>query len=136
MKIFRSDILSMLKKHGSPSFFSTLSSAESMWPETFVEISKGEISLSQAKCPSAKERAQLIAENPVRTTIAWKRRLKEFLDFVLHGQSKPLGEIAYYVQKSEWQGKLSEHVHFLFWKKNPIPKLVTTTTGYLNGPQE
>lgn len=75
MKRFRNDILSMMKKHGSPSFFLTLSSAECMWPETFVEISNGAISVEKVRFMFSSERAELVGDNPVRTAIPWKKRV-------------------------------------------------------------
>lgn len=61
MKQFRYHILSMMKKFCSPSLFLALSSTESMWLETFVEISNGRISVEQAKYLSGSERAALVA---------------------------------------------------------------------------
>lgn len=123
MQKFRKDILSMMQKHGPPSFFLTLSSADSLWPEGFVEALNASITLSEARTLSSKQRAYILAQNPVRKTMAWKRRVQAFLDFILEGESKPLGTISHYVQKAKWQGRLSEHVHFLFWAKRSVPEL-------------
>lgn len=39
MARFRKHIFSMMSEHGPPTFFLTVSSADSVWPETFFEIS-------------------------------------------------------------------------------------------------
>lgn len=135
MRAFRNDILSMKKKHGPPSYFLTLYFADSMWPQGFIEISNGKLSIEQAKQLSVKERAELMANNPVRVTLAWKRRVKAFLDFEINGESKPLGDITHYAQKAEWQGRLSEHVHFLFWTKDPVLPVHLKGNGELDGDQ-
>lgn len=59
----------------------------------------------------------------------WQKRLDAFKDLVIHGKSKPLGEISHYVQNSECQGRLSERVHFIFWRKKPLPKLLRWIAG-------
>ena len=123
MREFRADIFSMMQKYGPPSIFLTLSAAENYWFETFHEIFCGKISKSQFENLSNSERGEIISKNPVKVTIAWKRRLKAFLNFVINGKSKPLGNVSHYVYKSEWQGRLSEHAHFLFWI-NPSPPLL------------
>ena len=38
MRDFRRSLFAMIRKHGPPTYFVTLSAAESMWPETFYEI--------------------------------------------------------------------------------------------------
>lgn len=118
----------MIGKHGPPSFFVTVSSADSMWPEVYVELSNGKMRLEHAKKLSVTERADMAALNPVRMTIAWKTRVKAFLKLVLSGKSKTLQEITHCAHKSEWQGRLSEHKHFLFWTKRRLPTLHLTMT--------
>lgn len=124
----------MKKKHG-PLLFLTLSSADSMWPEGFVEVSNGTLTIEQARKLSVKDRAELMAQNPVRMTLAWKKRIRAFLDFVIRGESKPLGDITHSVHKVEWQGRLSEHAHFIFWTKEHIPPLHLKCDGDLDGDQ-
>ena len=54
----------------------------------------------------------------------------------MESESKPLGEINHYISKEEWQSRLSEHVHFLFWTKDGIPSLKLEENGELKGYQE
>lgn len=104
-----------MSEHGPLTFFVTVSSADSFWPETFVEISGYKISLQEARELSTTERAELLADNPVRATVVWKNRLNALLDFLLHGKCKPIGNVRHYAIKSEWQNRCSEHAHILFW---------------------
>lgn len=131
MSSFRNDILAMISKQGPPSFFVTVSSADSMWPEVYVELSSGNLSLENAKKASASERVDMASANPVRMTIAWKKRVEAFLKLIVSGKSKPLQEITHFAHKSQCQGRLSEHSHFLFWSKRRIPNLQFTDEGDL-----
>lgn len=135
MRDFRGDIISMMKKHGPPSIFLTLSSAESFSFETFIEIFSGKITRDEFNMLTSKQKADIIADNPVKVTVAWKRRMKMFLRFVLDGKSKPLGNIKHYVQKTEWQGRLSEHAHFLFWVEPKPPSINLDENGIPSGNQ-
>lgn len=115
MAAFRADIYSMYSEHGAPGFFVTLSAADSFWPETFVWVSDGTLSVEDAKKLSVQERAKLLARHPVRAAQAWKQRVDSILNFFTKCKSKPLGNIKHYVTKAEWQTRCSEHVHNLFW---------------------
>lgn len=101
MMKFRGDLLSMMKKHGPPSLFLTLSSADTIWAKGFVEMILGKLSIEEARKLTAKERADLMAENPVLATMAWKRRLQTIIDLILNGMSKPVGDIRHYALTSE-----------------------------------
>ena len=136
MRKVRNDIFSMMKKHGASSFFLTLSSADSLWPEGFIATKHRPISLEEARALSFSERTDIVAHNSVIMTKLWKMRVKYFLNFIMEIESKPLGEITHYVSKAEWQSRLSEHVHFLFWTKDGIPSLKLEENGELKGYQE
>lgn len=60
-----------------------------MWPEGFAKVSNGKLTIEQAKKLSVAERAEMMAQNPVKMARAWKRRIEAFLDFVINGKSKP-----------------------------------------------
>ena len=91
------------ERHGAPQFFLTLSAAESFWPETFVYISCGELSLEEAKNLNASQRAEMISKNPLRVIMAWEDRVSAFIELITNGKSKPLGNIEHYIWIAEWQ---------------------------------
>lgn len=123
MADFRRNIFSMMSEYGAPTFFVTLSAADSIWPSTFIAISNGKLSLDAANRLSPKERAELLAANPVSATIAWRKRIDAFLDFVCFGKSRPLGVVKHYLVKAEWQVRCSEHAHMFFGCDPTFPPL-------------
>lgn len=123
----RQNILSMYNdsRHGAPQLFVTLSAAESFWPETFVFISGGKISLEEAKNLNSNQRADMISKHPVRVTQAWKDRVAAFLKLITKGKSKPFGNILHYIWTAEWQTRLSEHIHLLIWCDSDFSNMTT-----------
>lgn len=51
------------------------------------------------------------------------KKFKLFMDFLLHGDLKLLGDIKHYTVKHEWRGRGSQHVHVLLWSNEDITNL-------------
>jgi len=77
----------MMSEYGAPRYFETLSAADSVWPETLVQVSGGRLTTEEAKNLSSSERAELLSANPCAATIAWKNTLNTFLEFVCYGKA-------------------------------------------------
>ena len=120
MADFRKDLITMMVRKGPPSFFLTLSAADSVRIETYLDILKG-ASIQDVKNLSSQQRLELLSSNPVLATMSFKNRLDSILKFILEGKSQPLGKISHYAIKAEWQGRLSEHAHILLWTAKPLP---------------
>lgn len=83
------------------------------------------MSRTEARNLSSKQRGELLANNPVKATIAWKRRLDAILDFIYNSKCRRLGKIPHYVVNAEWQIRCSEHAHLLNSSEDAIPDLAT-----------
>ena len=122
-----SDVLSMVKQLGIPSFFLTLSCADLRWNEFPIIISKlkgKELSAEELSAMSYFEKCELLNSNPVLLARHFQYRVETFFkEIVLNG---PLGKIQYYVIRVEFQTRGSPHVHCLLWAKD-MPTLSNET---------
>ena len=110
----------MIRQLGCPTFFLTLSAAETKWPE-LLRILK-EI-LEDVKLPTDavmelqwNERAELIMSDPVTCARYFDHRSKELFR-VLRSEVCPLGKLTDFYM-IEFQQSGSQHVHSLLWIEN------------------
>lgn len=57
-------------------------------------------------------------ENPLLVAKHFNRRKQAFLNYLLHGKSKPLGDIIDYFLRIEFQLRGSPHIHMFLWVKD------------------
>eukprot|EP00644_Phytophthora_capsici_P000531 jgi/Phyca11/99963/e_gw1.4.1186.1 len=92
----RDDLMSMIGSRVLPTrwptFFLTLSAADTIWPD-FFRACNPQLTLNECRHLPAKERRRLLNENPDIAARYFHHRFKSFFDTVLCGQEKPLGEI-------------------------------------------
>lgn len=97
-----------------PSLFVTLSPADTYWPELFKAISPNSTD-DEVRLLSTSLRNSILGEYPeVAIQLFW-HRWKCFWKHILNGKSKPLGHIADYFIRVEFQMRGSPHLHILFW---------------------
>ena len=115
------ELMSMIRQLGCPTFFLTLSAAETKWPE-LLRILK-EI-LDDVKLPTDavlelqwNERAELIRRDPVTCARYFDHRSKELFR-VLRSEVCPLGKLTDFYMRIEFQQRGSPHVHSLLWIEN------------------
>ena len=113
------DTLGMFHALGKPTWFLTLSAAEHLWPEMIqaVGLAYGErYSLQDIKEMNSGRKSRLLRRNPVITVRVWKHRLESFFNlYVKNHKSAPLGKVADFVVKIEFQARGSPHAHILLW---------------------
>ncbi|GMF54470.1 unnamed protein product [Phytophthora fragariaefolia] len=112
----RGDLMSMI---GSlvlptrwPAFFLALSAADTIWPN-FFRACNPELSLEQCRHLPAKDRRRMLNENPDIAARFFSYRFQAFFDNILCGSEKPLGEIADFFWRVEFQQRGSPHMHAL-----------------------
>lgn len=92
----RDDLMAMLGNRVIPSrwptFFLTLSAADSIWPDFFVACDPS-LTLETARHLNSKTRQQYLNQCPDIAARYFSRRFKAFFEHILCGESKPLGEI-------------------------------------------
>lgn len=97
-----------------PTFFFTLSAADTVWPDFFRACNPA-LSWRSAARLRASERRRYLAEYPDIASQHFYRRFKAFFDTVLNGAAKPLGTITDYFWRVEFQKRGSPHIHGLLW---------------------
>ena len=80
---------------------------------------------------SSEQKCELLCSDPITTARHFSQRFQKFVAF-LKGSSKPIGEVADYFWRVEFQLRGSPHVHSLWWVKD-APDL-QTVEGLCNVP--
>ena len=115
------ELMAMIRQLGCPTFFLTLSAAETKWIE-LLRILKEildnvKLSTEQVLEFQWSERAELIRRDPVTCARYFDHRSKELFK-VLRSEVSPLGKLTDYYLRIEFQQRGSPHVHSLLWIAN------------------
>lgn len=116
-------MLASIRQLGMPTFFITLSAAETRWPELLKNLAKNvddkEISLEEADKLSFDEKARLIQLDPVTCARYFEHRMRTLLK-LFKSRKGIFGEnhMVDYHYRIEFQQRGSPHLHGLFWLKN------------------
>lgn len=130
----REDLMSMIGNRVLPTkwptFFLTLSAADTIWPD-FARACNPALTLEECRQLSFNERRRYLNENPDISARHFNRRFQAFFDNILCGRSKPLGEIVDHFWRVEFQQRGSPHIHCLLWVKDApdVLKLSETDDG-------
>ena len=102
------DLLAMIRTLGPPTLFDTLSADYMHRPEL-------KMSLNDCTYEEAVKKGSAINSvngDPLLTALHFERRFKALLQFVLNGNSQPLGTIKDYFARVEFQNRGSPHMFF------------------------
>ena len=120
----KKEVKAMIRQLGCPTFFMTLSAAETKWNELIVilmkTLKKKEISLEEADNLQYHEKAELIGKDPVTCARYFEYRVnKLFHCYILQPQG-PFGSnnVLDYYYRVEFQHRGSPHLHIMFWLDN------------------
>ena len=111
----------MLRQFGLPTFFITLSAAETKWPELLVNLEKilnnRHISQDESKRMEFSKMAELIRKDPITCARNFEHRTRCLMRNLLN---KPGGIFSPYLledhfQRIEFQHRGSPHSHGLYW---------------------
>ena len=120
-KHMRNEIWSMISQLGAPSWFITLSPADSRHPICLYYADKNIEFKPDLR--SANERNLLVAQNPVAAARFFDLIVRMFIKHVLGvgtDHSGLYGETAGYYGTVEQQGRLTLHLHTLLWIRNAL----------------
>lgn len=115
----KSELLSMIRQLGIPTWFASFSSADTKWTH-LLKI----LGLTVYKTTYTDEKLgkfdwmttqTLIKKDPVTCARHFDYQLKRFLSSVLLNSSNPIGKVSDYFYKIEFQMRGSPHVHMLIW---------------------
>ena len=119
------ELLSMIRTLGIPTWFLTLSAADMKWPEVIQAIARQYQTIYTEDEVSALPwwiKSMWLRTNPVTAARMFQYRLETFVITFLKSNAEPIGCVAEYVIRIEFQARGSPHAHTLFWIKD-APKL-------------
>ena len=108
----------MVKQLGLPTYFLTLSCADLRWNELVIIIGK----LNNIDVSGDLDyftRCNILNQNPVLTAKHFQYRVENFFKEILLHKDSPIGQVAHYVIKVEFQFRGSPHIHAFLWLSNP-----------------
>ena len=121
------DLFAMFRKLGPPTYFITLSADDMNWFDLMCVLSNCDgMSLDddQVKELSPGERSRLLCSYPVIVAQHFSHRFNAFVNHILKGDSKSIGEVVDFFWRVEFQQRGLPHVHSLWWVKD-APNLQT-----------
>ena len=116
----KKELMAMIRQFGCPTFFLTLSAAETQWPELLNILSYlidgKELFEQQIVELEWHKRAELIRKDPVTCARYFDYRSRKLLK-ILRSKVSPLGVLSDYYMRVEFQQRGSPHIHALLWIK-------------------
>ncbi|XP_063951720.1 uncharacterized protein LOC135153231 [Lytechinus pictus] len=121
----KKDLFAMIRQLGLPTWFISLSSAESHWTDLLISLGKlvdnKQYSAEDVSSFTWETKNRLIRSDPVTVTRYFDHRVKKFYQNFLQGSCEPLGKISEHFYRIEFQHRGSAHLHSLLWV-NGAPK--------------
>ena len=108
------DLLAMIRQLGTPTWFFMLSAADLKWPDMIQSIARQygvHFTDDEVARLSFDDKSNWIKHNPVTAARHFQYRLNALFQYFLKSTAKPLGEIADYAIRIEFQSKGSPHAH-------------------------
>ena len=118
----KNDVFAMIRQLGMPTWFCSFSAAETKWTPLLRCLSKlvknKDLSDEEVDALTWQEKCFLIKSDPVTCARYFEHRIQSFIAHVIKDKMKPIGEVADYFYRVEFQQRGSPHVHMLIWIKN------------------
>ena len=114
-------VLAMIRQLGTPTWFFTLSAADLKWPDIIQTIARQygvNYTDDEVALLSFDEKSNWLKRNPVTAARHFHYRLNVFFQDFFKSTAKPLGEIADYAIRIEFQARGSPHAHCVIWVKD------------------
>ena len=115
------DLLAMIRQLGTPTWFFTLSAADMKWPDMIQTIAKQYgvcYTDEDVNALSFEDKSNWLRRNPVTAARHFHYRLNVFFQQFLKSTAMPLGDIADYAIRIEFQARGSPHAHCVIWVKD------------------
>lgn len=117
----KKDLFAMIRQLGNPTWFCSFSAAETRWSHLLRILGRvvhqRDYSDNEIANMSWQEKSDLIQKDPVTCARNFEHMVQLFIKDVLKSTAMPLGEIADYFYRVEFQQRGSPHIHALFWVK-------------------
>lgn len=120
-------VIAMVSQLGCPTFFLTLSAAETRWVPLLKSLltakNKKEATIDDIKNLSNNERLDLIKNDPVTCSRYFDMRLRALFDILKKDYVFEKHYIVDFYKRSEFQDRGSPHIHCLLWIRD-APKYI------------
>ena len=120
----KKNLLAMVRQLGCPTFFFTLSAAETKWKHllnTLAKVSTGEEMDEESMNElNFLAKSQMIRDDPITCARYFDHRFRALFNNVIMSKdgNGPLGEVIDFFTRVEFQHRGSPHVHGLLWVKS------------------
>ena len=115
----KKDIFAMIRQLGRATLFCSFSSAETQWIHLLRILGKlvdnREYSDNELENLNWEEKCRLIQCDPVTCARHFDYQFNQFLRYFLMSSAAPLGKIADWFYRVEYQQRGSPHIHMLIW---------------------
>ena len=115
----KKDIFAMIRQLGPASLFCSFSSAETQWIHLLRILGKlvddKDYSDNELENLNWEEKCRLIQSDPVTCARHFDYQFNQFLKHFLMSSAAPLGKIADWFYRVEYQQRGSPHIHMLIW---------------------
>ena len=109
----------MIRQLGPATLFCSFSSAETKWIPLLRILGKlvdaKEYSDSELENLNWEEKSRLIQSDPVTCAWHFDYQFNQFLRYFLMSNTAPLGKVADWFYRVEYQQRGSPHIHMLIW---------------------
>ena len=113
------ELLAMIRQLGTPTWFFTLSAADTKWPDIIQIIARQYgVNYTDEEVSALSFEENSLRCNPVTAARHFQYRLNTFFQDFLKTSAKPLGEIVDYGIRIEFQTRGSPHAHCVIWIKD------------------
>ncbi|XP_033725386.1 uncharacterized protein LOC117315346 [Pecten maximus] len=111
----------MIRQLGLPTWFMSLSSADTRWPDllrTLAQLDGKTLSNDDLKTVDWSFKTNLVQKDPVTCARFFDNRVQLFVNSFLKSYHKPFGDVTDTFRRVEFQSRGSPHIHMLLWTNN------------------
>ena len=122
LKTRKRQVFAAVRQLGIPTFFSSLSSADSRWKDLIrsigIVVDKQNYSDEEIDAMPYMEKNRILNSDPVTCCRFFDNRFNILLNEVIYSPLHPLGEVVDHFFRIEFQHRGSPHVHMIVWCKD------------------
>ena len=118
----KKDIFAMIRQLSLPTWFMSLSAADTRWTDLLKMLAKLNNGISYTDKDieglTWQEKTKLVQRDPVTCSRYFDHRVQEFLNAILKSNCEPIGKLKDFFYRVEFQQRGSPHIHMLVWIEN------------------
>ena len=118
----KKDLFAMIRQLGNPTWFCSFSAAETRWIHLIKILGRlidnKDYTDDEVGQMSWQRKSELIQKDPVTCARNFEHMVQLFIHNFIKSSCHPIGEVADFFYRVEFQQRGSPHIHGLFWIKN------------------